>query len=187
MSKQCTAPDCTRPVFAKNYCRVHQRLREDFKASIIKRAKEKKEVKKEKVKTVTTKKLEDRLWKVFSEFIRLRDADPNGFCKCFTCSNIRYWRDMDCGHGIGRQHKGTKYNEQNNHAQCGRCNGFEGGRMDVYKEEMNRRYGPYTWELMELAAKKPKKYTRFELEALTEHYKREADKLRAVKGDRKAA
>jgi hypothetical protein len=182
-----TCKECTRPVFGKGYCKIHQYLRPDFKASQIKRAKEAKAETTEKKKVITTKVLEARLWKVFSEFIRLRDADQNGFCKCFTCSNIRYWRDMDCGHGIGRQHKGTKYNEQNNHAQCGKCNGFEGGRSDVYKEEMNRRYGPHTWELMLVASKKPKKYTHFELEALTEHYKREADKLRAIKGDRKAA
>lgn len=185
--KSCNAPECTNRVFGKGYCKKHQYLRDDLKASLIKRANARKEAAAEKKREVTMKVLEARLWKVFSEYIRLRDADHNGFCKCFTCSNIRYWRDMDCGHGIGRQHKGTKYNEQNNHAQCGKCNGFEGGRMDVYKEEMNRRYGAHTWELMEAAAKKPRKYTRFEIEAMTEHYKREADRLRAVKGDRKAA
>jgi hypothetical protein len=181
MPKQCSQVDCTRPVFGKGFCKVHQHLRPDFKASIIKRSREKKEVKKEKVKTLTTASLDNKLWKVFSEYIRLRDSDPNGYCRCFTCGNIRHWRKMDCGHGIGRQHKATKYNEQNNHAQCKPCNGFEGGRQDAYKEEMNRRYGAHTWELMLFASKQPKKWTVFELEALIQHYNREVDKLKAVK------
>lgn len=186
-----TCKECTRPVFSKGYCKIHQYLRPDFKASQIKRAKEAKAEKKEKAQKITkvktAKRLKKDLWDAFSEFIRLRDADQNGYCKCFTCGNIRYWRDMDCGHGIPRQHQGTFINEQNNHAQCKHCNGFEGGKREEYKAEMNRRYGPDTWDLMEWASRQPKKWTRFEMEHLTEHYKREADKLRAVKGDRKAA
>lgn len=191
MSKQCTHEGCTRPVFGKGYCKAHQYLRPDFKASLIKRAKEKKEVKKEKTQKVTKVKtvarLKKDLWDIFSEFIRLRDADNNGYARCFTCGAIRYWRDGDCGHGIPRQHQSTLFNEQNNHFQCKPCNGFQGGKREEYKAEMNRRYGPDTWDLMLWASRQPKKWTAFELEHLTEHYKREADKLRAVKGDRKAA
>lgn len=112
-----------------------------------------------------------RLWKVFSEFIRRRDADENGYCKCFTCGLVRHWRQLDCGHGIGRQHLGTKYNEKNNHAQCKRCNGFEGGMREVYKENMNKRYGPGTWEMMELASKKRSSMGQFEIDALEKYYK----------------
>lgn len=186
MPKQCTAPDCENRVFGKGYCRKHQYLREDLKASVIKRAKDKKEAKTEK-RQMSLKTLESKLWDAFSEFIRLRDADKDGYCKCFTCNNIRYWRDGDCGHGIPRQHKATKYNERNNHWQCKHCNGFEGGKREAYKAEMDRRYGPNTWDLMEAASKRPYKLTRFEMSVMLEHYKRESDKLRAVKGDRKAA
>lgn len=117
-----------------------------------------------------------KLWKVFSEFIRRRDADENGYCKCFTCGVIRFWKQMDCGHGLGRQHLGTKYNEKNNHAQCKRCNGFEGGMREVYKENMNLKYGPGTWELMELASKKPSKISQFEIDNAERYYK---DKLKS--------
>src|SRR5687767_4246038 len=80
----------------------------------------------EKKKTITQ--LDGILWKVFSEYIRLRDSDDKGFCKCFTCPNIRFWNKGDCGHGIPRQYKSTKFNERNNHFQCKHCNGFEGGK-----------------------------------------------------------
>ncbi len=119
-----------------------------------------------------------KLWKVFSEYIRLRDTDARGFGKCFTCSNIRHYTKGDCGHGIGRQHKGTKYNEKNNHFQCKHCNGFEGGKREVYKEEMNKRYGAQTWELMELAARKPSKLSQFEIDALTKYYQAQVEQLK---------
>ncbi len=122
-----------------------------------------------------------KLWKVFSEYIRLRDSDKKGFAKCFTCPNIRHWTKGDCGHGIGRQHKGVKFNEKNNHFQCKPCNGFEQGKREVYKEEMDKRYGPGTWDLMDLAARKPSRVGQFEIDMLTRHYKEKVDLLRKQK------
>lgn len=130
---------------------------------------------------MTVSQADKKLWKVFSEFIRLRDANEEGFCKCFTCSLVRHWRQMDCGHGVGRQHKSTKYHEKNNHAQCKRCNGFEGGKREVYKMEVDKRYGPGTWDLLELISRKPSKWGVFELEQLTIHYKKEVEKLKNLK------
>lgn len=112
-----------------------------------------------------------KLWKVFSEYIRRRDSNKDGFGKCFTCHRIIHWKKGDCGHGIGRQHRVTKYNEKNNHLQCKLCNGFEGGKREIYKEEMNKRYGAGTWELMELASKKPAKLGQFEIDQLEKYYK----------------
>ena len=125
---------------------------------------------------------DSKLWNVFSLYIRLRDVDESGFGKCFTCFNQVNYRKGDCGHGIPRQHKATKYNEQNNHLQCKRCNGFEGGKREVYKEEVNKRYGPQTWEKLEVMSRTTCKRGQFEINILTEHYKKEVEKLRKLKG-----
>ena len=78
---------------------------------------------------------------------------------------------MDCGHGIGRQHWGTKYNEKNNHAQCKPCNGFEGGKREVYKVEVDKRYGAGTWDKMELLSRVvTKRPSQFEIDTLRNHY-----------------
>ena len=121
------------------------------------------------------------LWTHFSRYIRLRDSDSNGNCKCITCGLVRHWKQMDCGHGIGRQHKATKYNEKNNHAQCKRCNGFEGGKREVYKEEVDRRYGVGTWATMEIMSKKTSKIGKFEKDILAKKYKELADELEKLK------
>jgi hypothetical protein len=99
------------------------------------------------------KKLEDRLWDIFSIYIRLRDSDKQGICKCFTCGALKHWTKGDAGHGIPRQHKATKFNEINNNFQCKGCNGFEGGMREEYKKAMDKKYGTGTWDKMLVASK----------------------------------
>lgn len=120
---------------------------------------------------------EKKLWEVFSVFIRLRDTDENGFGKCFTCPRWIFWKNGDAGHGIPRQHKATMFDEKNNHLQCKHCNGFQGGKREVYKEEMDKRYGAQTWELMELKSKQRFHWGQFEFSAMIKHYKQEIEKL----------
>lgn len=120
-----------------------------------------------------------KLWKVFSEYIRRRDSDSEGNCICITCGLRRPWRQMDCGHGIGRQHKATKYSEVNNHAQCKRCNGFEGGRREVYKEEVDKRYGAGTWDKLEVQSRQTCKRGQFEIDMMTKHYKSLLEKFKS--------
>ena len=117
------------------------------------------------------------LWDTFSLFIRLRDADENGICRCFTCGRVGHWKTMDAGHGIPRQHKATKYHEQNNHAQCKKCNGFEGGMREAYKEEMNKRYGAGSWDKMFILSKTTTKRSGFEFYHMNQYYKNEVKKL----------
>lgn len=123
-----------------------------------------------------------KLWKIFSTYIRLRDSDENGNCKCITCGRLGHWKNFDCGHGIGRQHKATKYHEFNNHAQCKKCNGFEGGKREVYKEEINKKYGSQTWEKLEIMSRSTCKRGKFEHDVMTTYYKNEVKKLRELKG-----
>ena len=124
---------------------------------------------------------EAKVWKVFSQFIRMRDADENGNCKCFTCGLIRHWTKGDCGHGVPRQHKATKYNEQNNHFQCKRCNGFEGGMREAYKENMDRKYGSGTWDKMMLASRQVCKRTKNDFEILYLYYSEQVKRLKESK------
>jgi hypothetical protein len=112
-----------------------------------------------------------KLWTAFSLYIRARDADEQGICICFTCNRRTIWnKNTDCGHGIGRQHMSTKYNEKNNHSQCKKCNGFEGGMREKYKENMDKKYGSGTWDLMEVASKKRSSFSQFEIDTMEAYY-----------------
>ncbi len=122
-----------------------------------------------------------KLWSIFSVYIRLRDSDKNGICCCFTCGYKGDWRRFDCGHGIGRQHKSTKFDERNNHAQCKRCNGFEGGQQAIYKEEVEKRYGKGTWETLVIKSRQVCKRGQAEIDVMEKYYKEKVKELKRLK------
>lgn len=122
-----------------------------------------------------------KLWKAFSEFIRLRDVDQTGYGKCITCGRIIHYKKGDCGHGIPRQHKATKYNETNNALQCKPCNGFEGGKREVFKQRVDERYGAGTWDKLELASRTTCKRGQYEIDVMTKFYQQQVKLLKAEK------
>ena len=81
--------------------------------------------------------------RLFSLFIRQRDADGNGYCKCCTCGKLKSWRYLDCGHFIGRQHSGTRYDEKNSNAQCKECNNkdWNQGEQFLHGRYIDNKYG----------------------------------------------
>jgi len=125
---------------------------------------------------------ENRLWKYFSLYIRVRDARPfYGTIFCITCGAPRHYNGADCGHGVSRRHMATKYDERNNHAQCKTCNGLEGGRQEDYAKEVDKRYGPGTWDAIVLKSRELKKYTQSEIDELADHYKKEYERIKTEK------
>lgn len=122
-----------------------------------------------------------KLWTQFSRYIRLRDADSNGMCRCITCSRVAHWKQMHCGHCIPRQYWGVRYNEKNNHSQCPRCNAFEGGRQHEYAIAIDEKYGHGAWDALKIKSRLGKRPSAFEMEAMRKEYKRLADELEALK------
>jgi hypothetical protein len=74
--------------------------------------------------------------KVFSEFIRLRDADEYGRVSCCTCPKIAHWKEMTCGHWISRGVLATRYDESNCHPQCWGCQAKHLGNGKAHVHEI---------------------------------------------------
>lgn len=117
-------------------------------------------------KTVTYSKAKDRAWKAFSEFIRRRD---NG--KCFTCGIIKPWKQMQAGHWIPGRHNSNLFNEQGCHCQCYHCNVGLKGNPVVYYDNMIKRYGRGTCELLKAKDKEIREYKVWELLEIEAKYK----------------
>lgn len=115
---------------------------------------------------------------VFSEYIRLRDANEDGICFCCTCGKPFSWKDGDCGHFIGRQHKGLRFNELNCHAQCRACNRFNEGRKDRYAEFICKKYGENVLNQLYLAEKQISKMTKFDEYQIYLCYKQQVELLK---------
>lgn len=114
---------------------------------------------------------------VFSLYIRLRDTDIDGYGMCITCYKINHFKKMDCGHYVKRQYSATRYEEMNCALQCKRCNAFEQGMDRVFAKNIDKRYGKYSADGLEL-----KKHNRTDLSKpilgyLIVHYQRKIEDL----------
>ncbi len=80
----------------------------------------------------TRKGLIKKLDTVFSHYIRLRNANGNGYVECVTCGKQDHWKSMDCGHFMSRKYMSTRWHEDNCQVQCKSCNVFRYGEQYKY-------------------------------------------------------
>ena len=121
-------------------------------------------------------KIKKELDRVFSIYIRTRNASTNGTVMCFTCGTKGHWKTMDCGHFQSRVHTNTRWNEKNCQVQCKSCNIFRSGEQYKFSIYLDQYYGPGTAEELHKLAMRPKKMLQFEMLELIEHYKQLTDK-----------
>lgn len=121
--------------------------------------------------------------KVFSEFIRLRDSKPYDYkyCKCISCGRILPYEDFDAGHFHSRIHMATRFNEDNVHAECRRCNRFSADHLIDYQVNLIRKIGQKKFDALNIKARSTYKYSPWELEILIKHYKDEIKKMKEEK------
>jgi hypothetical protein len=119
---------------------------------------------------------------VFSEYIRLRDSDQNGICKCITCGEYKHWREIDCGHFISRDHHGVRWEEENCHAQCQSCNRFKSGKQFEHGLAVDKKHGPGTASKLLIKSKGVCNWQDYELEAMATYYRNATKALKAEKG-----
>ncbi len=108
--------------------------------------------------------------KVFSEYIRRRNADDKGYVECFTCGKKDHWRKMQCGHFQSRKHYITRWNEDNCQVQCVGCNMFRSGEQYKFGLKLNA-ISPNKAENLFLLARNTKKFNNFDLLKMIDHYK----------------
>ena len=123
-----------------------------------------------------------KLDKVFSRYIRLRDAMPNGMIRCISCGQIKTFDKFDNGHFHSRTHMATRWDEDNCHAECKFCNRFKADHMIGYRENLIAKIGQQRFDKLAWKAAQTKKWTDFELIELTKYYKALGDKLSKEKG-----
>ena len=138
--------------------------------------------KKSEKKSPSLSALVERLDKVFSKYIRLRDAMPSGMFRCISCGKIKPIGQADCGHFHSRTHMSTRFDEDNCHAECRYCNRFSADHLIGYRENLIRKIGEQRYLLLEVKAHETRKWSHFELEQLTKYYKALVGKLQKEKG-----
>ena len=137
-------------------------------------------------------KLIDKLDTIFSKFIRLRDADDNGICRCITSGEFAHFKECDAGHFMSRNNMATRWDEQNVNAQPRADNRFKAGRQYEHGLAIDKKFGKGTSEKLLIKSKSPCKFQDFELEEMIEKYKQKVKDLeykqtKANFGDRAGA
>lgn len=130
---------------------------------------------------MSANKLKTRLDTVFSMFIRLRDAIPNGMFRCISCGRLLPFDQSDCGHYINRQHMATRFNEKNCNAQCRKCNRFDEGNIQGYRRGLIAKYGEPTVLMLEAMKNQTNKISDFEYRAMIDYYRKEVKRLKKEK------
>lgn len=104
--------------------------------------------------------------KYYNRFIRERDKDE----KCISC---KIGAPAQAGHFYSAGHyQSLRFNEDNCHGQCVRCNYFLSGNQIHYRPNLEKKIGKdRLLALDEQAIKKAYKFDRFTLINLIETYK----------------
>lgn len=112
--------------------------------------------------------LEQRAWKVFSEYIRRRGADWRGNTTCFTCRRQYPWKEMHAAH---RWHNKLDFDERNIKPCCNRCNNYLHGNLGAYERHLIEDYGmEWAKQLEQDAVRDIRKRTPVEYKEITNKY-----------------
>ncbi len=124
-------------------------------------------------KKLTRSKLVKKLDTVFSQWIRLSNADNNKNCICVTCNKVFFWKEIQAGHFLSRKHYSIRWSEDNVKPQCVGCNVFKYGEQ--YKFSLF--LGKDAAEVLYLKSKEIVKFTNYELEDKINDYSLRLKKL----------
>jgi len=122
-----------------------------------------------------------KLDKVFSEYVRLRDSDANGFVRCISCGGIHHWKQVDNGHYVNRKHLSTRWHEKNCNGQCRACNRFDEGNMIGYHRGLVKKYGENVIQELDVMRHQTSKLSDFEGQLLINDYQNKVKSLKKAK------
>lgn len=123
-----------------------------------------------------------KLDKVFSEYIRLAEANDNGYCKCVTCGKYYHWTKIQNGHYMSRRYMATRFSAMNCHPQCMACNVMQHGNIPQYRMYLVKRYGEIEVERLEAAAlTQTRKFSDYEYKELIDYYSKLVKALKQQK------
>jgi len=111
---------------------------------------------------------------VFSQYIRLRAANLDGFTECVTCGKVDHWKKLQCGHFMSRRKYSTRWMAfpiPNCAPQCMACNMYAQGEQFKFSIYLDQTYGEGASDTLLLASNQIIKYSDQELIDMIDKYK----------------
>lgn len=69
---------------------------------------------------------------IFSQWLRLSNADKDGTVSCYTCDLNMRWQNSHCGHYVKRGNLFLRFDPRNCRVQCETCNIHLGGNYPEF-------------------------------------------------------
>ena len=136
---------------------------------------------KKKKKAVSRSQLVKRLDSVFSQYMRLKDADSNGMVECYTCGAVRHWKEQQAGHFYTRGRHATRWDESNIRVQDYACNIARSGNYIVFTKKMIAEMGMEAVDELEYKSLNGAKISTPELREKIAYYKGKVAELSTSK------
>jgi len=130
-----------------------------------------------KSKRPSRKKLVDKLDSVFSQFVRLSNADSEGNVRCYTCDANMHWKEAQNGHFYTRGRYATRWDINNCRVQDYRCNIILKGNYIVYTRRMIAEIGEHGVDELERLSKTTVKIPTHQLQDMIEDYSHRVEML----------
>ena len=146
------------------------------------KAKKAKTSTKKKPKAKTRSYYVKKLDAVFSQYIRLSESDSEGYGECITCGIRLFWKEAQACHFYTRGRYPTRWDEDNVHYGCYRCNVLLKGNYINYTREMLDRYSREFIDQLECKSLNGEKTPTPELKEMIEHYSTEVERMKVEKG-----
>ncbi len=128
--------------------------------------------------------LKDKVWVVFSKYIRRRDCLATTgsieYGECISCGTNKPFSELDAGHFVPK-HNGNLFSEHGVNAQCQSCNRYHSGMPLEYQDALIEKYGIEETKRLRDENKVIKKFTVSELEELYERYSKLLKELESKK------
>ena len=110
---------------------------------------------------------------VFNKYIRERDKDE----LCISCKQKP--KKENAGHFYNaNNHWNVRFDEDNVHLQCERCNSFLSGNLLEYRTNLLTKIGAERFNQLEARARVTRKFTKDELKELIKKYKEMYNQLK---------
>ena len=127
------------------------------------------------MKKPSISKLKKKTWKIFSEYIRRKYADSDGFVECVCCGVKKHWKLIQASHIVPGRRLGILFEESGVFPCCIGCNVFKNGNYREFDAFIDRKFGvEYRIALIDdlrTKAKQPTKWSRDDFTAVFERFK----------------
>ena len=108
----------------------------------------------------TARALKVKCNKLMSRLVRMKHADKDGNCRCFTCNCLKPWQEQQAGHGIGGRGNFVLFLEEIIKPQCSKCNVLLSGNYERFVPKLIDMYTREQYDEWVIESRKPLKRTK---------------------------